>query len=477
MEENTSGSTGQDKILKPLLKLALPIILAQLFQVAYSFTDTYWVGKLGGNAVASITMSMPILYLLTSLGIGFAIAGSTLTAQYFGAKDEKNLSRSAAQTMLMVVAVSLVVSIIGFIFSADILHLLGADPAIFADALSYLRIEFVALIFNFAFFIFQSIMRSVGRPQTPVYIVVGTVILNFVLDPLFMFGWGPINGSGVAGVAIATALTQSIAAIAGLSLLFGGKHGIHLHWHDFRPDFAFIKKAFFLGLPASIEQSARSLSLTVITGLIAAFGTVAVAAYGLGTNILQLMLMASFGLAGATAAMVGHSLGAGDPKRAKRVALLGMKLSAAAFTTIGVIAFIFAPSLIRFFVPHEIEVITAGTRYLHYIAPIFALIAIQIIAGSSLQASGHTAKAMKLTLFSQWVVQIPLIYAFSRFTNLGIDGIWLAFPVTSVIMSAIYLYIFFKSGWENKKLISQEDKLSVEVQQESETETGVPYET
>ncbi len=472
-----NNDNNKEKMLKPLLKMAAPIILVQLFQVAYQFTDAFWVGRLGEKAMAAVTMSMPILFFMTSLGIGLAVAGSTLTAQYFGAKNEKMLSHAAAQTMLMVLIISALFSLIGYIFSLEILKLLKTDASILKDAQAYLRISFLGLIFNFCFFIFQSIMRSIGRPQTPVYIVIGTVILNFVLDPLFMFGYGPIPAMGVSGVALATIGTQSIAAFIGLSMLFTGKHGIHLHYRDFIPDFAFIKRAFWLGLPASIEQSARSLSLSIITALIAAFGTLAVAAYGVGTNILQLMLMVSFGLAGANAALVGQNLGAGQAARAKRFALLSLKISFLAFSFLGLISFIFAPLLIGFFVPNDAAVITAGAHYLRFIAPIFGLIGLQIIIGSTLQAAGSTTKAMTLTLISQWVVQIPLIYLLSRFSSLGIDGLWLAFPLTNVVMAIVYLVVFKRSAWEKKKLISEEERLSEQTRQEAELETAIPLES
>lgn len=458
--EHNNTEPKSSVLLKNLLKLAAPIVLAQLFQIAYQFTDAFWVGRLGEKAVAAVAMSMPVLFLMISMGIGLAIAGSTLTAQYFGAKNEKMLSQAAAQTMLMVVAVSIFFSFVGYIFTPGILHLLGTDISILADAKSYLRIAFLGLVFNFSFFVFQSIMRSIGRAQIPVYIVIGTVILNFILDPLFMFGFYFIPAQGVAGVALATIGTQSIAAIIGLSWLFSGKYGIHLHWHDFSPNFKFIKRAFLLGLPSSLEQSARSLSLTVITGLIAAFGTLAVAAYGVGTNILQLILMTAFGLAGANAALVGRHLGAGEAQTARRLAKISLKIAFFAFSFLALISYIFAPYLIQFFVPNDPVLITAGARYLRFISPIFGLIGLQIIIGSTLQAAGHTKTSMILTIISTWLIQIPFIYALSRFTTLGLDGLWLAFPLSSLVSAIMYLVIFKYSHWYKKELISAEERLN-----------------
>lgn len=456
------------KIIKPLLGLAGPIILAHFFQAAYQLTDAFWVGRLGEKGVASVAVTAPVIFFMMSLGIGFAIAGATLTAQYFGAKNEKMVSHSAAQTMITVVNVALLLSALGYILAPAILRFLGVDDSIFSSALSYLRISFVGMIFNFSFFIFQSIMRSIGRPKLPVYIVMGTVILNFALDPLFMFGYGFIPALGVAGTAWATLFTQSIAAIIGLTTLFGGKFGIKLHRRDFLPDFKFMKRSFFLGLPASIEQSARSLGFAVITGLITSFGTLAVAAYGVGSNLFQLALMLAFGFAGANAALVGQNLGAQDPKSADQTARLSLKLIFLSLTSLGAIIFIFAPAFIRFFVPNDLDVIREGAFFLRFMAPIFGIIGMQIIVGSTLQAAGATKQSMMLTIISQWAIEIPLAFLLAKFFHLGLVGVWLSFPITNLLAVGVYLTIFFRGRWKNKKLISEDTRTQTQIIQETE---------
>src|SRR5690606_4735828 len=148
---------------------------------------------------------------------------------------------------------------------------------------------------------FQAVMRGVGQVTLPLYIVAGTVVLNFVLDPLFIFGWGPIPGTGVVGAAYATVGTQTVAAVIGVAALLRGGYGIDLAPRDFAPDWAFARRAFVLGLPASVEQSARGLGMLVMTFLIASFGTVALAAYGVGSNIFMFILIPAMGLSMATA--------------------------------------------------------------------------------------------------------------------------------------------------------------------------------
>jgi len=320
-------------------------------------------------------------------------------------------------------------------------------------------------------------MRSIGRPKMPVYIVVGTVLLNFALDPLFMFGAGFIPALGVAGTAWATLFTQSIAATIGLATLFGGKFGIKLHRHDFLPDFKFMRRAFFLGLPASIEQSARSLGLAVMTGLITSFGTLAIAAYGVGSNIFQLALMLGFGFAGANAALVGKNLGAQDPQSADHTARLSLKLIFLSLTSLGVLVFIFAPAFIRFFVPSDLNVIREGAFFLRFIALTFGIIGMQIIVGSTLQAAGSTKQSMILTLTSQWAIQLPLAFLLAKFFNLGIIGVWIAFPATNLFMVGIYLTIFFRGKWKNKKIIDDDQETQTKIIQETKIDEIVNQES
>jgi putative MATE family efflux protein len=244
-----------------------------------------------------------------------------------GAKNTEMVNHVAAQTLLMIVLVSISLGAIGYAIAPMLLHLMGVAPEVYDGALGFMRVSFIGLVFNFTFFMFQSIMRGIGEATLPVYIVLGTVILNFLLDPLFIFGWGSIPALGVMGAALATLGTQSVAAFAGLYVLFRGKYGIHLSIRDFVPDLAYMKRAFFLGFPASIEMSARALGLTVMTFLIASFGTLAVASYGVGSNVLQVVMIPAMGLSMAISTLVGQNIGAGNIERASRIGRLGAWLS------------------------------------------------------------------------------------------------------------------------------------------------------
>jgi putative MATE family efflux protein len=347
-----------------LLQLAVPIILGNVLQTGYQLTDAFWVGRLGGPSVAAVAVSFPITFLVIALGAGLAIAGATLSAQYMGAGRQDMVNHVAAQTMLMVAITSVIMGAAGYVLSPYLLELIGVEPDVYHGALGFMRVSFIGIIFVFLYGMFQALMRGVGETRMPLIIVLATVILNFLFDPLFIFGWGWIPGQGVMGAAIATLATQGLAAVLGMTIFLRGRHGIQLGWRDFRPDPQYIKRAFFLGLPGSIELSTRGLGPLLMTFLVTGFGTVTLAAYGIGSNILQFIVIPAMGLSMAVSTLVSQNIGAGNIQRASRVALLGSVSGFIILTAAGLGAYLFAPALVAFFVPRDAAVIGEGANFL-----------------------------------------------------------------------------------------------------------------
>jgi len=407
------------------------------------------------------------------LGTGFALAGSILIAQYFGAGNMKMVNHVAAQTLFLVVIISVLLGAAGYAFSPLFLRLLKVSPDVYTGALGFLRVSFIGLVFNFSFFVFQSIMRGIGNATLPVYIVLGTVVLNFALDPLFIFGAGPIKGQGVMGAALATLSTQSIAAVIAFLILFKGKYGVHVRRIDFIPDITHIKRAFSIGFPASIEQSMRALGLTVLTFLIASFGTTTVASYGAGSTVLQLIMIPAMGLSMSISTLAGQNIGADNVERAAKVARIGALLGFSILTLIGIIVYFTAPYLVAFFVPSDAEVIRGGSIFLRIMCLSWGFMGLQLCLTGVLRASGNMVVALVLTLISQWVLQFPLAYVLSRHTSLAQIGLWWAFPISNVIIALITLSVYAKGDWKKKRLADKETQLTVELAQEITAEEGV----
>lgn len=470
MQKTQSFTEGS--IFKALIALSVPVVFSNILQTAYQLTDTYWVGRLGAEAVAAVSLSFPIIFLMFAVGGGLSIAGSILVAQAIGAKNEQRANHISAQTLMMMVVSVIPLSLLGYVFAEPIMRFMGAQTEVLPLATGYMQISFLGLVFVFSFFMFQSLMRGVGDVNTPIYIVLTTVVLNLFLDPLFIYGYGPLPAMGVQGAALATVFTQGIASIIGLWMLFSGKYGIHLKLHELKPDFVAMKQMFMLGLPASIEQSMRALGLTVMTILAAGFGTSMVAAYGIGTRIISFIIIPAVGLSMATSTVVAQNVGAQKMKRAEETAKLSAILGFAILTVVGVLFFFFAPQIAGAFITGNQAALEGSTTFVRTMALTFGFIGLQMALGGAFQGSGNTFASMVLTVVSQWVLQFPIAYLLSHKTDLGVNGLWWAFPVSNVLIALISVAWFMSGEWK-KKDMAKFTKMEREVIEEAIVEEGI----
>lgn len=471
MRNLTEGS-----IVGSLVTLAVPIVLTNLLHTAYQLTDTFWVGRLGAEAVAAVSLSFPFIFLMITLGGGFTLAGTILVAQNKGKKDSEQVNHVASQTVLLMFLVSVVISVCGYFLAEPALRLMNPAPNVLPDAVSYLKISFSGMIFMFSFFVFQSLMRGVGETKLPLRVVFTTVLLNLFLDPLFIMGWGPVPGFGVSGAAVATIFTQGIAAVIGLLILMRGNHELKVSFKKFHFDKALVKQMFFLGLPSSIEQSMKALGLTIVSYLVASFGTVIVASYGIGIRILSFVIIPAFGLSMATSTLVGQNMGAEKPERAEAV---GNKSSLVAFFLIlfiSVFVFLFAEPITRTFIPDDEEVIAKASYFVKFLSLAFPFLSLQLNLSGVFSGSGNTKISMIFSLVSLWVLEFPLTYLLSKHTYLHEVGIWMAVPIATFITTMFSLSYFKMGRWKNTKLLqarTKEQKLEEAVRDEAMIEEGV----
>jgi len=455
-----------------LVRLAIPIILGNVLQTGYQLTDAFWVGRLGAAAVAAVSVSFPVTLLVIALGAGLGIAGATLSAQYMGAGRQDLVNHVAAQTMMMVSVTSAVLGAAGYALAPLLLDLLGVAPDVFTGALGFMRVSFVGIIFVFLYAMFQALMRGVGETRTPLMIVLGTVVLNFLLDPLFIFGLGPLPPQGVMGAALATLTTQGLAALLGIVIFLRGRHGIQLSWRLFRPDPVYIRRAFFLGLPGSIELSTRGLGPMLLSFLVASFGTVTLAGYGVGSNILQFVTIPAMGMSQAVSTLVSQNMGAGNTQRAARVTVLGAGSSFVILSVVGIVAYILAPALVAFFVPRAPDVIAEGAQFIRIMCLAWGGIGVQLCVVSAFCASGNMLAAMVVALVSQFMFQFPLAYILSKHTSLQAAGLWWSFPITLIAVAIVSICWFAQGGWKTT-VLTEESRQVAKVAEETIAEDGI----
>jgi putative MATE family efflux protein len=457
-----SPAFADQSISGALLRLSAPIIFANLLQAAYQMTDTFWVGRLNAAAVAAVSFSFPISFVFNSIGGGLPIAGAVMLAQYAGRGDEKSLSHVAVQTLLMAFLASMILTGGGYVLANPILRWMGAAPDVLPDAVRFLQVMLLGQIFVFGFLAYQALMRGLGIVYGPMYIVFLTVLLNFALDPLFIFGYGRVPAMGCAGAAMATVCTQALASVIGFTLFVRGQHGIRPGWRDFRPDMRVIGTLFRLGVPASIEQAAIALGLTMLTVLVSRFGTVAVAAYGVGTRVQTGLLIMATGLSMATSTLVGFNIGAGHLQRAERTTTISCLIGFSGLLGMGVIAFVFATAIAAFLMPEGGAAIQQSAHFIRVMAFTFGFMGMQHVLWGALRGAGDTMGPMVLAWVSLWGVRFPLAYVLSRFTSLGSAGIWWAFPIAFVLSAAITALWYLKGGWRDKPLLEGAEPRGIE---------------
>ncbi len=439
-----------------LLKLSGPIVLANTLQTAYQLIDTFWLGRISAGAVAAVSLSFPLLFLIISIGIGLTLAGSILAAQYKGMENQRMINYTSAQTYLVMLFVSSALAVAGYFFAEPLMLLIGASGEILEDSVDYFKVSSIGFVFLFMFFVFQSLMRGIGNVVVPTYVVLTTVILNLFLDPLFIYGWGPVPAMGVAGAAMASVFTQGLSAVAGFVIIYRGTYGIQLEWKDFKFDPQWVKMLVKLGVPSSLEMSTRALGMAFLMVLVTGYGSVIIAAYGIGARILSFVIIPALGLSSATTALVGQYIGAKKIAKAAEVGVLSCKLAFYILTGIGLILFLVAKPLTAFFVPGETAVIEKGSFFIKVMAPSFGLLGLQQVVNGVFNGAGFTLASLLISVLSLWIVRFPLAFLLSNQTALSYEGIWWAFPVSNLIAATVAFLWFRNGNWKRRKRVDFE---------------------
>jgi len=439
-------------ITKSLISIAIPVIFANVLQTLYQLIDTFWVGRLGSDAVAAVSLSFPILFFLISLVMGLVMAASILVAQYNGKGDQDKVSFITGQIFSLILILAISITLIGFFSSEWILSFFTKDLAVLEQATSYLKISFLAITAMFIYNLFQSSYRGVGEVKLPLIIILASVIINFIIDPIFMFGWGFIPSMGVSGVAWATFITEYLSAIIAIGFLIKGKHGVKLRFQDLKLKYEWVKKIVKLGLPSSLEMSSRSFGMVLMTFIVSTFGTLSIATYGIGTRILSFIIIPAIGFSIATSSIVGNNLGAKEHFRAEKIVKTSMVIAFVTLSVIGIILFLIARPLAGFLVPNELELVSRATFFLKIMALSFGFIGIQMVTMGTLKAAGKTTSAMILAIGHTFTLFV-LSYILAMNVGLGELGIWIAYPIANILAAGLAFYFYKKKDWLHKELV------------------------
>jgi putative MATE family efflux protein len=434
-------------LLGVLLRVAGPITAANLAQSVQQIINAFFVGRLGGDAIAAVAASGPLFGVLLSLGSGLSTAGAVLVAQNTGAGRKGGADHAAAQTLLMVLVVGVAFAATGFSLVPATLRLIGVEQQVFLLTWQYLAITYSGLTPIYAFLALQAMLQAVGEVRFAMKVMVSAVVLNICLDPLLIFGIGGWDGFGVPGAAIATVTSQGLAFVVLLHHMMSGRSALHLRRANFRPDAEHIRLALGIGLPASVEQGARTFGSVLLMSLAALFGTVSLAAYGVGTRPFFFWFTPIIGLSIATSAVVGQNIGAGRMDRAKEAARVSSLLGFIGFTAIGVVLLPILHPLMALLAPGQTAIIREAVTFGWAVFPFMGFIALTQSLNGVFRGAGSTRQAMAISLVMQYLVQIPFAWAAATLTPMGVLAVWWSYAVSNVAASALCIIWLRKGSW------------------------------
>ncbi|ELZ13792.1 MATE efflux family protein [Halovivax asiaticus JCM 14624] len=452
-------------ITPKLFHLSWPLVLGNLLQTVYNLADMFWVGQIPGDqdvGVAAVSLMFPLSWMFVSTAMGLTAATISLVSQYVGADRRRTADRAVAQSILLAIAASSVLAVVGLYFRRPILRLMGAQGPVFADSLAYIEVIFLTLPLTFCFFVFRSALQGAGDTRTAMWLVLISAGINVVIDPFFILGWGPFPAMGTRGAGIATFISRGVATAAGIYILLQGTYGVELHLGDLRPDPAMLYRLLDVGYPATLDGWVRSFASVAMAGFVARFGGAAIAAYGIGVRLMSVTWSVSGAVGQATASGVGQNLGAGLPERARTVARTA---------TLGTMGFIAICAALVFGFPHEAmgvfvdrrATIQEGVLFLRIVAPFWAFFSAVMVIQGAFRGAGNTREAMVLSLLSRWVFRVPvaLVLAFTAVTvpytsitiptapsiDYGVSGIWIAYAVGMAATFVVAVVWFRVGNW------------------------------
>lgn len=439
-------------VVGPLLAFAAPILANNVLLVLYNLVNAFWIGRLGADALAAVALGSVVFLLLLSFSWGLSSAATALTAQYFGAGLRDRLGRVTANLVLLYGVLSTAAAAATAAAHDPLLRALGTPPAVWSDAALYLRINLLALPFAYLFILVGAVLRGVGDSVTPLRVGALTNLLNVVLDPVLIYGPGPLPGLGVAGAAWATVASRALAAAWGLWLLQQPGRPTRARRGDWRPDPALMRTALRLGVPAGSANLVNSLGSTLLLRLVTPYGPEAVAAHGIGLRIDSVAVMPSVAMGLAAGSWVGQNLGAGKPERARTGARTALAVTFAAMLAVGLAAAAAAPRIVAAFTPDP-AVRALGSTYLRILGLSWAFFAVQVTVSQTLRGAGDVVANLALAAGNHLLLRVPLALAFSRLAGGGAVGVWWGM-LCGDILAAAAAYAYFRLGrWHRHRLV------------------------
>ncbi|MEO8768894.1 MAG: MATE family efflux transporter [Ferruginibacter sp.] len=448
--EQMDYTTGS--IRKAVILLAIPMMLEMCMESVFAVVDIFFVSHLGKHATSIVGLTESVITIVYSIAIGISMAATAMVSRRIGEKDPEAAAKAGMQSIMVSFAVTLLLSVAGFIYAEDILRWMGAEPEAIVTGINYTRIVIGGSMVIMLLFLINGIFRGAGNAMMAMKSLWIANICNIILCPLFIRGLGPVPAFGVMGAAMATTIGRSFGVIYQVYHLFNGKNVIKFTKKHLSPDWKLIRSVFDIAWPATLQFLIGSGSWIVLAALVANTGhSEASAGYQIAIRIVIFFILPAWGMSNAAATLVGQNLGAKQPERAELSVIRTAKYNAIFMGTVSVILIVFADLIISFFTKdeivkgyavHAVRIVSAG--YFFY--------GIGMVMINAFNGAGDTRTPTIVNLFCFWGFQIPLAWVLSKTFNMGPVGVFIAIPVAETAVTIVSYVLFKKGKWKTKEL-------------------------
>lgn len=443
----------EKKNIIPLLaRLSLPVMVTQVLFMLYDMVDAFWVGRLGVTAPAAVSLVGNLNWVFMVIGELVVAGNVALVAQSWGAGDEHRARHVATQSLLVSFALSLVIGTLLFVFAGQILRFYqGISDATRTAATAYLRVMSIGLAFSYVYGAITSTLQAAGDTVTPMKLGILSNVLNIVLDPFLIFGWGPFPEMGVLGAGVATVIGMGVYLIGALYVICSSRGPIRVRLSGQRPDFPVIGRILSIGMPSALYGTTRPLSGMLMFGLAAQFGDATVAAFGIGGRLWSIVHIFLAGFFVATATMVGQLLGAGKKDLTGYAVKRAAVLSTAVAWFVTLLTIILARPLTMLFL-HEEQAISACVAYLRIVGAAFFAGGLSNTLSGAFKGAGRNWPTMISAFIANWLIKVPLAYLLASRLGWGSNGIWIAVGASMIIEAICLLVAYRYKRWDKVKV-------------------------
>lgn len=445
-QDFTTGSLN-----RAILLLAIPMILEMVLESLFAVVDVFWVGRLGADAIATVGLTESMLSLVMAIGFGLSLSTTAMVARRIGEKDPTGAAVAGVQAIVIGLAFSAMVGLPCLFYAPNLLRLMGASPQIVATGSGYARIALGGGGVIMMLFLNNAIFRGAGDAAIAMRLLWVSNIINLILDPCLIFGWGPFPKLGVTGAALATFTGRSIGVLYQFYRLLQGSERIRILRTQLRVNLGVLLRLLRVSLTGILQFVIAHTSWIGLVRIVSVFGSDALAGYTIAIRILIFILLPSWGLSNAAATLVGQNLGAKQPERAQTSVWRTGFYNMLFLGIIGVIFLIFATPVVRLFTndPAVVPLAAACLRILSYgnIGYAYGMVMLQAFNGA-----GDTVTPTWVHLFGFWLLEIPLAYFLAIPTHMGANGVYVSIVVAECAIAAAGILLFRRGRWKGQQI-------------------------